>query len=278
MRARIHCALLSAGVLMLATLPVLAQDSASGPPLTPEESALLGNTLVFDPAMLATTPGKPLHIPGSNANGFDVTRTQKPDGSTSVVVKQPLPTEWTNTVGADLPASNSALSSELDHPLPTARNDFGSGATWASVGVPYVGSVDARVDPANEQGKIGTTLKQSIPFGQRFALTVQDTYSVTDTVGRPSPGPADMPLMALPPSTPTSPQVFGNERAVKFNILPTGTTLGAGLATASNDPTTHNTFSADQRLYGPLHVTTAVSDLGQTTSSKSITAGFKLHW
>jgi len=41
---------------------------------------------------------------------------------------------------------------------------------------------------------------------------------------------------------------------------------------------THNTFSADQKLYGPLHVTTAVTDVGQTTSSKSISAGFKLNW
>jgi peroxiredoxin Q/BCP len=48
--------------------------------------------------------------------------------------------------------------------------------------------------------------------------------------------------------------------------------------TASNDPVTHNTFSAEQKLYGPLQVTTAISDFGQPTSSKSITAGFKLHW
>jgi hypothetical protein len=41
---------------------------------------------------------------------------------------------------------------------------------------------------------------------------------------------------------------------------------------------THNTFSAEQKLYGPLQVTTTVTDFGQMTSSKSITAGFKLHW
>ena len=88
-----------------------------------------------------------------------------------------------------------------------------------------------------------------------------------------------MPLMALPANpAPLTPQVFGNEKAVKFNILPTGTTLGAGVTTASNDPVTHNTLSAEQKLYGPLQVTTAVTDFGQTTSSKSITAGFKLHW
>ena len=61
-------------------------------------------------------------------------------------------------------------------------------------------------------------------------------------------------------------------------ISPTGTTLAAGITTASNDPVTHNTLSADQKLFGPLHVTTAVSDIGEPTSKKSITAGFKLTW
>jgi hypothetical protein len=47
---------------------------------------------------------------------------------------------------------------------------------------------------------------------------------------------------------------------------------------ASNDPVTHNTLSAEQKLYGPLQVTTAVTDFGQTSSSKGISQGFKLHW
>ena len=90
-------------------------------------------------------------------------------------------------------------------------------------------------------------------------------------------------LVAQIPVSPTaaapgSSQVFGNERSVKFNILPTGTTLGAGLTSVSNDPITHNTFSAEQKLYGPLQVTTTVTDFGQITSSKSISAGFKVHW
>src|SRR6185503_8668574 len=144
-------------------------------------------------------------------------------------------------------------------PLSTERNNgMPAGAAWASVGVPNLASVDARVDPTNEQGKVGTTIKHSIPFGSRFAMTVQGTYSVTEMLGQPSSGPGDLPLMALPaPGGPAAQQVFGN---------------------ASNDPVTHNTFSADQKLYGPLHVTTAVTDVGQTTSSKSISAGFKLNW
>jgi hypothetical protein len=277
------------GMLVLAAPPAFAQDAEQLPeptgaelapeaPLTPEESALLGNALVFDPAALATPPRKPLRLPGTSDKSYELKRTEKPDGSVTVVVKQPLPTGWDNSVGADLAPSNTGASAAYERPLPTTREGFGAGAAWASIGVQNIGSVDARVDPTNEQGKLGGTLKHSIPFGGRFAVTVQDTYSVTQSMAQPT-GPADMPLMALPANpTPLTPQVFGNEKAVKFNILPTGTTLGAGVQTVSNDPATHNTLSAEQKLYGPLQVTTAVTDFGQTTSSKSITAGFKLHW
>jgi hypothetical protein len=287
MRPSAHCALWTISALVLAALPAFAQEptqidrAALAPeaPLTPEESAILANALVFDPAALATPPKKPLRLPGMSDKGLDVIRTEKLDGSSTVVVKQPLKTEWSNSVGAELGPSRSGPGSVFDHPLPTTRDNSASGTAWASLGVPNIGSVDARVDPYNEQSKVGTTLKQSIPFGGRFAVTVQDTYSVTETLSSPSAGPNDVPLMALPPaSTPIAPQVFGNERAVKFNILPTGTTVGAGVTTASNDPVTHNTLSAEQKLYGPLQVTTAVTDFGQTTNSKSITAGFKLHW
>jgi hypothetical protein len=246
-------------------------------PLTPEESAMLGNALVFDPAALATPPKKPLRLPGVSDQDFDITRTEKPDGSSTVVVKQPLQTEWSNSAGADLGPTSGR--SAFDHPLLTTGDSSPSGAAWASIGVANFGSVDARVDPFNEQGKVGTTLKQSIPFRGRFAVTLQSTYSVTETLGQPATGPTDMPFMTLPTAAAAgSSQVFGNERSVKFNILPTGTTLGAGLTSVRNDPITHNTFSAEQKLSGPLQVTTAVTDFGQATSSKSISAGFKVHW
>jgi hypothetical protein len=288
MRAGARCALWVIGLLVLAAPPAFAQDAeqpaattgaelAPEAPLTPEESALLSSALVFDPAALATPLKKPLRLPGASGNSYDIKRTEKPDGSTTVVLKRPLPAGWENSVGADFSASDTA-SAPYDHPLLSTRDGFGAGKAWASVGVPNVGSMDARVDPSNEQGKVGGTLKQSIPFGGRFAVTVQDTYSVTGTMAQPT-GPTDMPLMALPANpAPLTPQVYGNEKAVKFNILPTGTTLGAGVTTASNDPVTHNSLSAEQKLYGPLQVTTAVTDFGQATTNKSITAGFKLHW
>ena len=286
MQANVLCALLTTGAIAFAALSASGQEAPSDSnntvlvpetTLTREESAMLGKARVFDPLALAEPPKKPQRIPGASDNGYAVVRTDKLDGSSTLVVKQPLQTDWSNAVGADRGPSRGG--SAFDRALPTARDDSPAGSAWASVGVANVGSVDARIDPTNEQGKFGTTLKQSIPFGGRFAVTFQDTYSVTETRGQSAAGPSDIPLMALPPaSTPLTPQVFGNERSVKFNILPTGTTLGAGLASASNDPVTHNTLSAEQKLYGPLQVTTAVTDYGQATSSKSISAGFKLHW
>jgi len=276
MPARGRRALWIFGALALVAMPASAQESTEAEP-TPEDGALLANALVFDPAALATASKKPLRLPGYRNSEYDITRTQKIDGSTTVVVKQPVQTEWSNSVGADLAPSKPTA---YPLPLPTELNNgLSAGAAWASVGVPNLASVDARVDPTNEQGKVGTTIKHSIPFGSRFAVTVQGTYSVTEMLGQPSTSSGNLPLMALPPpGAPAAQQVFGNEKAVRFNILPTGTTLGVGFATASNDPVTHNTFSADQTLYGPLHVTTAVTDVGQTTSNKSVTAGFKLNW
>lgn len=261
-------------------LPSAPADQPAPPPNEvppPDESAVLGQALMFDPASLAATvPAKPLRLPSlSNANSFAVSRTDQPDGSSTVVVKQPLSTEWDANVGADLGLAPAATA-----PLPT-QSDRSSGAAWASLGVPNLASVDARVDPTNDQGMLGTTFRHSIPVGGKFSVTLQDSYSVTETFGATaSTAPSDIPVMAMPQDTggTGTSQAFGNERTVKFDILPTGTTLAAGLTSSSVDPVTHNTLSADQKLLGPLHVTTAVTDVGQPTVNKSITAGFKLNW
>jgi len=273
--------------------PALAQEFVTGPaapaspeaspPLTAEETAALGNAVLFDPAALtAAAPAKPLRLPNQlNPQGLDFSHTDKPDGSTTIVVKKPLATDWDTQVGADLGLSAQQPTDGYrpGRPLPGSRDAGNSGAAWASVGVPNFASVDARVDPTKDQGKLGTTVKQSIPVGRQFAVTLQNTYSVTETLGAQTPGPTDLPLTALPaPGASTPTQIWGNEKLAKFDVLSTGTTLAAGLNSSSNDPVTHNKFSAEQKLYGPLHVTTSVSDLGQPAPNKTISARFKLNW
>jgi hypothetical protein len=261
--------------------PTPEPPAASAP--LPDENTLLDNALTYDPnTQTSAAPVKSLRMPSLyNRQGPDIKRTDRLDGSSSVVMKQPLPIDWDAKVGADLGRAPSAQDGyRSNNPFPGSRDDRYSGAAWASVGVvPNLATLDARVDPGNEQGKLGTTFKRSMPLGDKFSVTLQNSYSVTETFSASSAAATDIPLMATPAITsiPT-PQVWGSEKAAKFDILPTGTTFGAGVVTSSTDPATHHTLSAEQKLYGPLHVTTAVTDVGQTTSSKSISAGFKLNW
>jgi hypothetical protein len=247
--------------------------------LSSDEAFALGKALTLDPAAIGAAPGKPLRLPGyTEGKPLDVSRDHRPDGSSSFTVKKPLPIDIETKLGADL-APTAPSTFQPGQPLPGSLNNRDSGAAWASIGVPNLASLDARVDPDGDQGKVGTTLQHGIPVGSRFKVTVQDTISVTDTLGSRSTASAGEPLLAaLPPASSTPTQVWGNERKVKFDVLPTGTSLSAGVTTSNIDPVSHNTLSADQKIYGPLHVTTSVSDLGEPNSSKTISAGFKLHW
>jgi hypothetical protein len=258
-------------------------------PLTSEEGEMLGRALMFDPAALAgDKPPRTLKLPGRpKAAGLDVKNTDRPDGSSSVAVKQPLAIDSVDSnVGADVNlAAQPPSIYQPRGPLPgSAINDKGSAAAWASVGLPNLASVDARLDPANDQGKIGGKLSHAVPVGKDFSVTLEDSYSVTESLspGATAVAPATVSstLAAPPPATttPGSGQVFDNSKSVKFTVAPTGTSFGAGWSTTSNDPVAHHTLSADQKLVGPLHVTTSVTDVGQPTENKTIAAGFKLNW
>jgi hypothetical protein len=241
-------------------------------PLSPEDMAIINKALALDAAKLAGNgPRKSLHMPGYTKTGprkLYVSATDQPDGSGNVSIKKPLPLEWDANVGADLglaAAPKPAYGS--DRLLGPTNDAAGSGAAWASLNVPHIATVDARVDPAADQGRVGTTFERSLPIGNKLAVKLRGSYSLTETLAQPQ----------LPDETPAS-QIWGHEDVATLDILPTGTTLGAGVSSTSIDPITHNTLSAAQKIYGPLHVTTAVTDVGQTTESKSLSAGFKVNW
>lgn len=262
----------------------IAEQTPAAPLPGVDESALLGQALQFDPSSLAgMAPAKSLRAPGlKREKTFDVSRTAtNPDGSGTVVVKQALPIDWDAKVGADLGlAGNNPVSYQPLAPLDAYSRRNGGGAAWASIGLTDAATVDARVDPTNDQGRLAGTLQHSMPVGSSLSLTLQNSLSVTETYGSQGPSaPAGLPMMTLPQDSGTAPsQVFGNEKTVKFNILPTGTTLSAGFASYSTDPVTHKSLTAEQKLLGPLSVSTSVTDVGEETVNKSISARFKLNW
>jgi hypothetical protein len=278
-------------VRITAPAPSSSADDAQKP-LTPEESDLLGRALLLDPAaLIRDRPPRTLKPRGySKSAGLDVKNTDRPDGSTSVAVKQPLAIDSADVdsnVGADVNlAAQPPSIYQPRGPLPGATtNDKGSAAAWASVGLSNLASVDARVDPSNDQSRIGGKLSHAMPVGKDVSVTLEDGYSMTQSFGGPATAPAPATVSSLaapaPPATAPSPgleQVFSSSKSVKFNVAPTGTSFGAGWTTASNDPVAHPTLSADQKLLGPLHITTSVTDVGQPTENKTIAAGFKLTW
>jgi hypothetical protein len=251
--------------------------------LSAEDEAVIQNALTFDPVQLGldrpTTQFRPR---GSDpSKGLDISRTDRPNGGSTVALKQPLPIEWDSKVGADLAlAPEQPSTNPFTNPMKITKEDGNTGAAWASVSMPQFATVDARVDPANETGRLGTKFKRSLPVGKSFTVTVESGYSVTESYGTPQAAIPDVPLMAAPASQPGAPvpHVFGNESVAKFDILPSGTTLAAGLSATSTDPVMHNSLSAEQKLYGPLRITTALNDIGQPSESRSIRARFKLNW
>jgi hypothetical protein len=183
-----------AGALALAALPAFAQDSAQTDngalvpetPLTPEESAILGNALVFDPVALATPPKTPLRIPGTSGTGYDVTRTEKLDGSSTIVVKQPLQTEWSNSVALNWTVKLWRPDARCRHTRHSCRprghrSAYRASAAWMRVSsLPMIKANSAR--PSNNRFRLGT-----------IAVTFQDTYSVTETPSRRPSAPGDIP-------------------------------------------------------------------------------------
>jgi hypothetical protein len=263
---------------------LIADQPPAGPPLDAATAATLGQALSFDPAALAPdATAKTLAIPDLKPAALDVSGNDTPDGSSSIAIKQPLPTtDWDSKVGVDLKTAAPTVTYQPGEPLPGAQSD-NSGAAWASVGLPNLASLDARVDAGSDQGRFGTTLQHSMPLGGNFSFTLRDSFAASDSLGVMEQTPsalAGLPMMALPQtstSASTDP-VWSNQPGVKLDILSTGTTLAANLASSSSDPVTHNTLSAQQRIYGPLHVTTSVTDLGEATVNQSITAELKLNW
>jgi len=282
----IRIATLSLTALVLAAAPAFAQDAApvttddavTPAPLTAEESAALAAALQYDPAN-PSAPARPLKVPAlPQPKSFDMTRTAQPYGAETYSLKRTLPV-LNARVGADLGTGADPVPYyEPNRPLAAPTRN--TGAAWASVDVATGASIDARVDPTADQSRLATTLRHSVPLGGKVSFTVQNSSGITNTAAASATtAPGGLPMMALPQATNTAAtQTWDDQPSMKFDVLSTGTSFSAGLARSSADPVTHNRIGAEQKVYGPLNINTAVTDVGESTESRSIGANFKLTW
>jgi hypothetical protein len=187
---------------------------------------------------------------------------------------------WEAKAGVDSGASAS--------PIPPEPWTSGtpSGAAWAHVTAPGVdlplswdkASVETRLDPAQEQGKLGTTFSRSIPLGEKLSVTLQNGFSVTQTLGATTATPSPSTSASAPATSPIN-QVFGTNEMLRLGILPTDTTVAVGAAKSSTDEKWLRSLGAEQKLFGgPFSVSGSVNETSTGELSKSIKAGFKHAW
>ena len=185
---------------------------------------------------------------------------------------KPAASDWSSRVGIDYRKPSIPGADFQPGPLAAgAIPDQSSGVAWATVTAPGLTSalgldkaaVETRLDPSQEEGKVGTTLSRSVPVGDEVSVTLQNGVSMTRTL----------------PTVPAPSHSWASSQALRFNILPTDTSVAVGADLSSTDDKWLRNLSAEQKLFGgPFNVTGAVSETAEGNLSKSLKAGFKRTW
>ncbi len=283
--------MLAAGISMASVLPAGAQNVPSGddPEALVAETAaapdaddadikdleLDWSQLNVDASTLTTAPPSKLRLPPQAGSETSWSSRDKPNGSAAVTVKQPLSPFWDARLGADMTVTRqppTTMSELLSEKLANGGNaPQSSGAAWAAVTAPGVGAIwdktaiEARVDPSQDQSKLGTSISKSLPLNEQYSLTLQDGYNVTQQ------GIASVPGIAGRP-------VYQTEQSAKLSIGDTGTSLIAGQTLSSADDKWLRKVGAEQKLFDGVSISASVGETPLGTTNKSLTAGFKRSW
>jgi hypothetical protein len=216
--------------------------------------------------------------PATPEAGMAWSEQNKPSGA-AVSVKQPLSTFWDARIGADMNVVNQPsaqtnadlLRQKYAADAPPSQS---SGTAYAAVTAPGVGAIwdktaiEARVDPAQDQSKLGTSLSKQLPLGgDQYSLTLQNDYNVTQQSMAPAVGSSGHPA-----------RNYQTEQSAKLSIADTGTSFIAGQSMSSTDEKWTRKIGAEQKLFGEVSVAGTISENPQGATNRSLTAGFKHSW
>lgn len=230
----------------------------------------------------AAARAEPADKPSAEPDATVGSRSERLDGSVAMTMSRRLPTEWETKVGTDVSLAGPPGASQSDYLLRGTTPNQSTGTLWGTISVPSPApmvwdktTVEARVDPSQDQARLGATLSRSVPLGHDVSVTIQNSYSITEA--RPDRPPA-VPLTASSYQETAPDGAWAADQTVRLNIAPSGTSLSAGGAASSADDQWHPKLSIEQNLFGPLKVTTSVEDAGTLGVKKSILAAFKHVW
>ena len=210
-------------------------------------------------------------------NDISWSSNAKANGASAVSVKQSLTPFWDTRIGADMtvvgprtrPARTCCGRNFADGGAPSQS----SGTAWAAATAPGVGSIwdktsiEARVDPGQEQGKLGTSLTKSLPLSEQYSLTLQNGYNVIQQGIVPVPGIVSHPS-----------RNYETDQSARLSITDTGTSFVAGQTLSSTDDKWLRKFGAEQKLFDGVTISGSVGETAAGTTNKSISAGFKKSW
>ncbi|CAN5374519.1 hypothetical protein BH11PSE4_BH11PSE4_31300 [soil metagenome] len=215
--------------------------------------------------------------PSADASAW--TGQNNADGTSALSLKQPVSSFWDTRVGADLNVarrSSSSSASDMFREKYGAENtrSESSGTAWAAATAPGVAgiwdktAIEARIDPGQDQSRLGTTMSKSVPLGgNQYSLTLQNGYNITQQAGLPAIGFNGRPVRS-----------YETDQSAKLSITDSGTSIVASQTLSTNDDKWLRTVSAEQKLFGGVHIAASVSETLQGPANKSLTAGFKHSW
>ena len=231
------------------------------------------STLIANPA--SKTRSAP---PAGAGTEMSWSSSNKPNGSAAVSVKQPLSPFLDARVGADMTVVNQSqtlTSSDLVRQKfsSDSQPSQSSGTAWAAITAPGLASiwdktaVEARVDPAQEQSRLGTSLSKSLPLSEQYSLTLQNGYNVVQQGIVPVPGIPGHPV-----------RNYQTDQSARLSITDTGTSFIAGQSLSTADDKWLRKVGAEQKLFGDVNISASIGETPVGTANKSVTAGFKRSW
>jgi hypothetical protein len=302
---RIVPLLLAAGV-SLASMPVKAQtvpatesessDQGASPDPRPQLPAMEADAaataddsdirdleldwsqLNVDASTLFTSPASKAGVTPKTGTAENMTWSSldKPNGSSALSVKQPLSPFWDTRVGADMTVVRqpTTMSELLAEKVTNGGSEpQSSGTAWAAVTAPGVNAIwdktaiEARVDPSQEQSKLGTSLSKSMSLNEQYSVTLQNDYNLIQQGIVPVPG-----IISHPSRN------YETEQSAKLNLADTGTSFSAGQTLSSADDRWLRKVGAEQKLFGGVSISGSIGETALGTMNKSLTAGFKQSW
>jgi hypothetical protein len=253
-------------------------DTTNAATNDPDIANLDWSQLNVDASTLAAGPAAKARLPQAGPSpAMTWSSQQKLDGSSAVSVKQPLSPFWDARVGADMTVARepTTLSELLAEKASNGGSEpQSSGTAYAAVTAPGVGSiwdktaVEARLDPSQEQSKLGTSLSKSLPLNPQYSLSLQNDYNITQQGIVPVPG--------LVPERPL--RSYATGQSATLSMTETGTSLIAGQSLSSTEERWLRKFGVEQKLFGGVSIAGTVGETPGGAANKSITAGFKQSW